>query len=464
MSHAFLHQLRSHLHGDALQVDDEALQRYGRDDSKRQGEPLAVALPRTREEVVAIVQACVEHGVALTTRGAGTGTTGAAVPDRGALVLSLERMDRILAIDPGQRLAVVEPGVLNLALQRAAGGHGFFWPPDPASADRCTIGGNLACNAGGPRTVKYGASRDNVLSMVAVDGRGRLFHSARPLGKLATGYNLTQLLVGSEGTLAVIVEATLRLQPVPQASRALSASFRDVESAALAVTRIMAQPATPSALEFLDGKSLRLARAHAGDDVPEAGALLLIEVDGAGDSIDGQAAAVRDAVQVEGLLAFEAAGDRARRERVWAARRALSPALRTLAPKKINEDVVVPVPRLPELVAFLDRLERDSGILIVCFGHAGNGNLHVNLMLDPDNPAQAAAAPVALARLFEEVARLGGALSGEHGIGLSKRDFMPLAVDPVALDLMRGLKRVFDPDNLLNPGKVLPPAAFAGRP
>src|SRR5690606_28879255 len=221
---------------------------------------------------------------------------------------------------------------------------------------------------------------------------------------------------------------------------------------------------TPSALEFLDGKSLRLARAHAGDDVPEAGALLLIEVDGAADSLDGQAAAVREAVQVEGLVAFEAARDNAQRERVWAARRALSPALRTLEPKKINEDVVVPVPRQPELIAFLDRLERDSGILIVCFGHAGNGNLHVNLMLDPDDPAQSAAAPLALARLFEEVARLGGALSGEHGIGLSKRDFMPLAVDPVALDLMRGLKRVFDPDNLLNPGKVLPPAAFAGRP
>lgn len=456
MTDALIQRLRAHLPDDALLLDADARRRYGRDDSRRQGEPLAVVLPRTREQVVAVVLACREHRIAITTRGAGTGTTGAAVPDAGSLLLSLERMDRIVRIDPGQRLAVVEPGVINLHLQRAAGDAGCFWPPDPASADRCSIGGNLACNAGGPRTVKYGATRDNVLSLTAVDGHGRLFHSSRPLGKLATGYNLTQLLVGSEGTLAVIVEATLRLHPLPQASRALSASFRDVDAAALAVTSIMAQAVTPSALEFLDGKSLRLARDHAGDAVPDAGALLLLEVDGNADSLDAQTAVLREAVTVDGLIDFRAAADDAERERVWAARRALSPALRSLAPKKINEDVVVPVPRLPELIAFLDQLERDSGILIVCFGHAGNGNLHVNLMLDPDNPDQAKAAAAALPALFGKVAELGGALSGEHGIGLSKRDFMPLAVDAVALDLMRGLKDVFDPDCILNPGKLLP--------
>jgi D-lactate dehydrogenase len=458
MSEALIQRLRDGLPGDALRLDDAARAQYGRDDSRRQGAPLAVALPRTADQVAAIVQACRDHRVALTTRGAGTGTTGAAVPDAGALVLSLERMDRIVDIDPGQRLAVVEAGVINADLQRACAAHGFFWPPDPASADRCTIGGNLACNAGGPRTVKYGASRDNVLSVTAVDGHGRLFTSSRPLSKLATGYNLTQLLVGSEGTLAVIVDATLRLHPLPEASRALSASFRSVDAAALAVTRIMAQPVTPSAVEFLDGKSLRLARAHAGDAVPDAGALLLLEIDGSADSLDAQTALLHDAVRVDGLIDFAVATDPAQREQVWAARRALSPALRSLAPKKINEDVVVPVPRLPALIAFLDQLERDSDILIVCFGHAGNGNLHVNLMLDPDDAAQAAAAPVALARLFDKVIELCGALSGEHGIGLAKRPFMAQAVDPSALDLMRGLKTVFDPDNILNPGKVLPPA------
>jgi D-lactate dehydrogenase len=445
------------LPGDALLTDPADCLMYGFDNSKRHGQPLAVALPTCAEQVVALVLACRDAAVSITARGRGTGTTGAAVPDAGALVVSFERMNRIIDIDPAQRRAIVEPGVLNGDLQATARMHGFFWPPDPTSAPYSTIGGNLACNAGGPRTVKYGASRDNVLAMTAVDGRGRLFASARPLTKQSVGYDLSRLLVGSEGTLALIAEATLRLLPLPDASRGLSATFRDVASAARAVTRIMAQSSTPSALEFLDGKSLALARDHGGDVVPDAGALLLIEVDGTAASLDGQTDAIRGAVSVDGLLAFGAARDAGERERLWAARKALSPALRAVAPRKINEDVVVPVPRLPELTAFLDELERDSGIAIVCFGHAGNGNLHVNLMFDPDNPAQAAAAPVALRRLFEQVVALGGTLSGEHGIGLDKRDFMAMALDPVALDLMRGIKREFDPDGILNPGKLLPP-------
>ncbi|MDZ3822436.1 MAG: FAD-linked oxidase C-terminal domain-containing protein [Pseudoxanthomonas sp.] len=449
-------RLRELLPVQALRTDPADRLAYGYDNSRRQGMPCAVALPERREQVVAIVQACRDTGVPLTARGRGTGTTGAAVPADDALVLSFERMDAIVAIDPARRLAIVEPGVLNGDLQAAAAAHGFFWPPDPTSAPWSTVGGNLACNAGGPRTVKYGASRDNVLAVTAVDGRGRLFDTARPLAKQAMGYDLARLLVGSEGTLALIVEATLRLLPCPEASRALAASFRDVAAAARAVTRIMAQPATPSALEFLDGKSLALARARAGNAVPAAGALLLMEVDGPASSLDDQVEALRAAASVDGLLRFQAAADGAGRESLWAARKALSPALRAVAPKKINEDVVVPVPRLPELTAFLDVLEAESGIAIVCFGHAGNGNLHVNLMYDPADPAQAAAAPVALRRLFEQVLALGGSLSGEHGIGLDKRPFMPQALDPVALSLMAGIRQAFDPDGILNPGKLLP--------
>lgn len=455
---ALVERLRGLLPAQALRTDPADRLAYGYDNSRRQGMPCAVALPESREQVVAIIQACRATGVPLTARGRGTGTTGAAVPADGALVVSFERMARIVAIDPARRLAVVEPGVLNGDLQAAAAAHGFFWPPDPTSAPWSTVGGNLACNAGGPRTVKYGASRDNVLAVTAVDGQGRLFESARPLAKQAMGYDLARLLVGSEGTLALIVEATLRLLPRPEASRALAASFRDVAAAAQAVTRIMAQAATPSALEFLDGKSLALARARAGDAVPDAGALLLMEVDGPAGSLADQVEALRTAADVDGLLAFQAAADGgdAGRERLWAARKALSPALRAVAPKKINEDVVVPVPRLPELTAFLEVLEAESGIAIVCFGHAGNGNLHVNLMYDPADPAQAAAAPEALRRLFGTVLALGGSLSGEHGIGLDKRPFMPQALDPVALSLMAGIRRAFDPDGILNPGKLLP--------
>jgi D-lactate dehydrogenase len=453
---ALLRHLADALGADALLTDPADSLMYGFDNSRRHGQPVAVALPTTAAHVVELVKICRESATTITARGRGTGTTGAAVPADGSLVVSFERMNRIIAIDPGQRLAVVEPGVLNGDLQAAAKAHGFFWPPDPTSAPYSTIGGNLACNAGGPRTVKYGASRDNVLALTAVDGQNRLFASARPLTKQATGYDLTRFLVGSEGTLALIVEATLRLVPLPQASRALAARFRDVSAAAEAVTRIMAQSVTPSALEFMDGKSLMLARGHGGDAIPEAGALLLIEVDGPANSLDEQSQAIGNAVRVDGLLGFDAARDADARERLWAARKALSPALRSVAPKKINEDVVVPVPRLPELTAFLDMLERESGVAIVCFGHAGNGNLHVNLMFDPANAEQAAAAPVALGRLFERVIELGGTLSGEHGIGIDKRNYMPLALDPVALDLMRRIKHAFDPDNLLNPGKLLP--------
>ena len=451
-----LRRLADLLPAEALLIDPADCLMYGYDNSKRHGQPAAVALPTETPQVVEIVRACREASVAITARGRGTGTTGAAVPPAGAVVVSFERMNRIVDIDPAQRSAVVEPGVLNGDLQAAAKTASFFWPPDPTSAPYSTIGGNLACNAGGPRTVKYGATRDNVLALTAVDGHGRLFTTARPLTKQSMGYDLTRFLIGSEGTLALMVEATLRLTPLPEASRALAASFRDVGAAADAVTRIMAQTATPSALEFLDGKALALARRHGGDAVPDAGALLLIEVDGMAASLDGQTEAIRKAVAIDGLIQFAAAADAREREQLWAARKALSPALRTVAPKKINEDVVVPIPRLPELTCFLDTLERDSGIAIVCFGHAGNGNLHVNLMFDPADMHQAAAAPIALRRLFEHVVALGGTLSGEHGIGIDKRDFLPMAVDPVTLDLMRAIKRSFDPDNILNPGKLLP--------
>jgi D-lactate dehydrogenase len=454
---ALLRELASIFGAGALFTDPADCAMYGYDNSKRHGQPLAVVLPTDAAQVAALVRTCRAARVPITARGRGTGTTGAAVPADGAVVVSFERMNRILAIDPGQRIATVQPGVLNGDLQAAAARAGFFWPPDPTSAPYATIGGNIACNAGGPRTVKYGATRDNVLALTAVDGHGRLFSTSRPLVKQAMGYDLTRLLVGSEGTLALIVEASLRLVPMPEADRALAASFRDVAAAAHAVTRIMAQPATPSALEFMDGKALSLARRHGGDAVPDAGALLLVSVDGEASGLDRQVELIRAAVDVDGLIAFGAARDAAERERLWLARRALSPALRSFAPKKINEDVVVPVPRLPELTAFLDELERDSGIAIVCFGHAGNGNLHVNLMYDPANAAQAAAAPIALRRLFAQVIALGGTLSGEHGIGLGKRDFMPLALDPAVLDLMQSVRRAFDPDGILNPGKLLPP-------
>ena len=441
--------------GDGWRTDAAAREGHASDDSRRLALPDAVALPATREQVVAIVRACRAHRVPIVARGAGTGTTGAAVPVAGGVVVSFERMNRILDIRAADRCVVVEPGVRNGELQSALAPHGLFWPPDPSSADHCSVGGNLATNAGGPRAVKYGATRDNVLGLVAVTGAGELVRCGGAYTKDASGYDLTRLVVGSEGTLALVVEATLKLAPRPRAQAGLRVFYRDATSAAAAVSRLMAQPVVPAMLEFLDRRSLALLR-HNGSDVPDAGAMLLVEADGDPDALPDLLAALAAAADGDGLVDMDVAQDGAARDRLWAARRALSPALRSLAPGKINEDVVVPVSRIPELVAEVEGLSAEYALPIVVFGHAGNGNLHVNLMYHPDDGAETARALAALPRVFELALSLGGALSGEHGIGLSKRDFMARAYDAPTLALMRDIKRAFDPDGILNPGKLLP--------
>ncbi|HVR81327.1 MAG TPA: FAD-linked oxidase C-terminal domain-containing protein [Luteimonas sp.] len=443
--------------GDGWLTDPDERLTYGYDNSRKLALPDAVALPTTREQVLALVRACRAHRVPVIARGRGTNTTGAAVPIAGGVVVSFERMQRILDIRPGDRCAVVEPGVLNGDLQRALAPHGLFWPPDPTSADYSTVGGNLACNAGGPRAVKYGASRDNVLALTAVTGAGELIHCGSATTKGATGYDLQRLLVGSEGTLALIVEATLKLTPLPPQRRALRAIYRDVASAAAAVARLMAQPVTPSMLEFMDGDCVRLARDVGGADLPgDADALLMIEADGDSETLPHAIEALARAAEGEGLVSLDDAADDAARAKLWAARKALSPALRTLAPGKINEDVVVPVSRIPDLVAGVQALAREFALPIVTFGHAGNGNLHVNILFDPADATQSRRAHAALARVFALALSLGGTLSGEHGIGMMKREFMPQAIDAPTLALMRQLKAVFDPDGILNPGKLLP--------
>ncbi|WP_282278506.1 FAD-linked oxidase C-terminal domain-containing protein [Stenotrophomonas sp. PS02297] len=414
------------------------------------------ALPESREPGQASGRAGRAHGVPLVGRGTGTGTTGAAVPTAGGIVLSFARMNHILALRPGDRCAVVEPGVLNGDLQQALQPHGLFWPPDPSSFEICSIGGNLATNAGGPRAVKYGTTRDNVLGLVAVTGAGELIECGGPWTKDATGYDLTHLLVGSEGTLALIVEATLKLAPRPRAQAGLRVLYRDAESAAAAVSRVMTQPATPTTLEFMDARSLELLRRN-GAQVPDAGAMLLIDADGDDDTLPNVLHALAQAAEGDGLLALDVAMDGSAREQLWAARRALSPALKSIAPGKINEDVVVPVSRIPDLVAGVQALSARFALPIVTFGHAGNGNLHVNILYHPDDAGENARAQAALPEVFALTLALGGTLSGEHGIGLAKRDFMAQAFTPATLATMRAIKRALDPDGILNPGKVLPP-------
>jgi glycolate oxidase subunit GlcD len=437
---------------------------YGYDNSRKHSEPDAVAFAINHEQVAESVRLCNRYRVPLVVRGRGTGTTGSAIPLHGGLVLSLERMDRIVDIDPANRVMRVEPGVINQAIQVLAAEHGFFWPPDPTSSPFCTVGGNLALNAAGPRAVKYGTTRENVLGLKAVTGAGDEIHTGVYTTKGVVGYDLTRLIIGSEGTLAVVTEATLKLTPRPEAKRTLQAIYATVRDSAMAVSRIMAQPIVPCALEFIDGASIDMIRDYARVELPrDAGALLMIEVDGPGVAMQSAVDAVRAATTGAGLLRLTVATTAEEVAALWAVRGALSPALRKIAPNKLNEDVVVPVSRISDLIEGLERLSREFGIPIVNFGHAGNGNLHVNLLYDSQDPEQERKARPCLSRVFDLVLQLGGTLSGEHGIGREKRDYINREIDPLTLDLMRRIKRQFDPNGILNPDKVFPPESGADR-
>ncbi len=457
-SPAFLRRLEDLVDADALLTDPADRWSYGYDNSRRHALPDAVVLATGHEQVRDVVRLCNAHRVALVARGRGTGTTGASVPLYGGVVLSLERMGRIVRVDPDNRALIVEAGATNQSVQEAAAARGFFWPPDPTSAAYCTVGGNLACNSAGPRAVKYGTPRENTLGLRIVTGAGEELRVGVYTTKGVVGYDLTRLLIGSEGTLAVITEATLKLTPLAESRRTLRAIYRDIHGAARAVSRIMAQPVVPCAVEFMDGRAIRMIRNYAGAALPaDAGALLMIEVDGPEACMEQALEAVRRAAGGPDLVEIRAARNAAEVRELWRARKALSPALRTVAPKKINEDVVVPVSRMADLIAGLERLSGEFGVTIVNFGHAGNGNIHVNLLVDPDDPAQAAAAQPCLDRVFALVLELGGTLSGEHGVGLQKRDYIAREVEPAALELMRRIRAQFDPNGILNPGKTLPP-------
>ncbi len=454
---AFLERLAAVVGAEDLYTDPADRWPYGYDNSRRHTLPDAVAFPASHAEVLAAVKLCNEFKVPLTARGLGSSTTGSAVPVAGGLVLALERMNRVIKLDAGNRALVTEVGATNAAVQEAAAAEGFFWPPDPTSAGYSTVGGNLACGAGGPHAVKYGTTRDNVLGLRAVLGSGQELSAGVYTTKGAMGYDFTRLLIGSEGTLAVITEATLKLTPRPEAVRTLRAVYADMTAAAAAVSRIMAQPVTPCVLEFIDRASIGMIRGYAGNDLPEgAGAMLLIEVDGRPAELDAAAAAVEQAARGEGCVEFRAARDERESATLWTSRKALSPALRKIAPKKINEDVVVPVSRMADFIGRLEQLSRQYGIPIVNFGHAGNGNIHVNLLVDPDDQAQMQNAEPCLKEVFQTVLSMQGTLSGEHGVGLEKRPYMGLEFDAATLELMRKIKREFDPNGILNPGKLLP--------
>jgi glycolate oxidase len=439
----------------ALQ-DEKARDVYGRDALQIGHPPDLVLLPAATVEIAAIAKICDGARVPMVVRGAGTGYTGGAVPLHGGVVVSMERLDRILEIDEENLLAIVQPHVITKTLQDAVEARGLFYPPDPASLKQSTLGGNVAECAGGPRAVKYGTTKRYVLALEAVLPTGEIVRTGSKTVKNVVGYDLTQLLVGSEGTLAIITELTLRLVPKPVVQATLQATFADVDGAVRAVSALLAARVVPATIELIDRSSIeaverRLARAVAPSGT---GAMLIIEVDGVPGGVEEEAERVVEACRGVPAISIRRAATAEEREAVWEARRELSYALRALAPRKINHDVVVPRGRVPQLFALIERLKAEYRLLIPCFGHAGDGNIHVNLMVDPVNADEMRRAALAERALFEGVVALEGSISGEHGIGFAKARYLGLELSDETIALMRRVKTAFDPHGILNPGKL----------
>jgi len=450
-----VHELELLLPPERRHTDPAVLAIYAADDTPRSVTPGVVAFPADADEVAAVVRAAYRHGVPVVARGAGSGNVGGALPVPGALVIAFECMDRILEVDAANRLIRVQPGVTNREVQQAAGEHGLFWPPDPGSAPYCQVGGNLAMNSAGPGAVKRGVTRDWVLGLEAVTGTGERFRAGTRTTKGVVGYDLTRLLIGSEGTLGLVTEAILKLTPAPAAKKTARACFAGVDAAGAAVERIMAGDVVPSALELMDGLAIEALRRGGFDhDLPaDTGAVLMVEADGAPEAVDAEFAALTERLRGDGLLEVKTGASAEEISDLWRARKSLSRAVKRIAPLKINEDVVVPVTRLAELIARLEGLAAEFAVPIVNFGHAGNGNLHVNLMVHPDDADEVARARACLDRVFDAVLELGGTLSGEHGVGSEKAPYVARELDPVSRELHRRIKDAFDPRGILNPGK-----------
>ncbi len=432
----------------------QALLCYSFDATFHTGQPEAVVLPDSTEQVAAIMRLASRHGIPVTPRGAGTGMSGGSLP-KGGIALSLTRMNRILEIDRRNLLAVVQPGVVTAHLQREAERLGLFYPPDPASGKVCTIGGNIAENAGGPRCFKYGVTRDYVLGLEVVLADGQVLKTGGRTVKNVTGYDLTRLIVGSEGTLGIVTQATLRLIAKPEAVRTLMAVFPRLDDATETIAEIVASGVRPATLEIMDQLTLRVVEnyLHAGLPV-EAEAVLLIEVDGFREAVQRQAAVVADLCRRLGASEVRVADTEQEREELWRARRSVSTAVTQVKPTKIGEDVAVPIASVPEMIRKLQYLQRQTGLTMTVYGHAGDGNIHPNIVTDLRDQEEMAKVEAALEEIARIALGLGGTLSGEHGIGTLKAPYLEMEVGEVGLDVMRRIKRALDPQNILNPGKM----------
>lgn len=455
MTPAFLKKLQSRLGNVAVQV--EPAPEYSGDKWFAQTPPDVVVFPSTTGEVSFVLREACRAGIPVTPRGAGYGYVGGCTPVHKGIVLSLDRMNRILEIHPKDFVAVVQPGVITGDLQCAAREKNLLYPPDPASLKDCSIGGNIATNAGGPRCLKYGVTRNYILGLEVVLADGTIVRCGGRTHKNKTGFDLVGLFTGSEGLLGIVTEATLRLVPLPPARAALSAGFASMDAAAAAIQAVFAGGFLPAAVEVADRFTLDAARAFMpGADFPPGNAQVIIEVDGQPASVRGEATAIEKILRSAGALAVSKATTPKTCEKLWGLRRVYSQSLKATGLKKLNEDIVVPRGRLVDLVRFAERLQKKTGFPIACFGHAGDGNIHTNIMVaDADNPAVRKKSRATLDALFRQVLAWNGSITGEHGIGLAKKPWWNQAVSRSTRDLHTTLKSALDPTGILNPGKFV---------
>ena len=455
---SLLAQLRAELGPDAVLTDTDVTASYQRDmmPLAPYGNPLAVVLPATVADVQATVRACARAGVPIVPRGAGSGLSGAANAIEGCVVLVMTKMNEIIEIDADNRLAVVQPGVVNLDFRNAVEKHGLFYPPDPSSYDWCTIGGNLSTNAGGLCCVKYGVTTDSVLGLDVVLADGELLHTGRRTVKGVAGYDLTKLFIGSEGTLGVITRATLALRPLPQAPATLVATFDHADAAGTAVARVIREGLVPSLMEIMDSSSIKAAEAYLKTEIgpgDDCAALLLCQSDAGGEVAARELAAIETICTDAGATMAYSTTDLAEGRMLLQARRVVLMALETYG-AWLTDDVCVPRTRIAELISGCERISTESGLRIAVVGHAGDGNMHPTIVYDPDSADEFARARVAFDAILALGLRLGGTVTGEHGIGKIKREWLETEIGPVGMRVHRTLKAALDPENLFNPGSM----------
>jgi glycolate oxidase len=439
-------------------TDSQNLSIYGRDETEDlHFQPEVVVKPADEKEISQIMRFASKERIPVTPRAGGTGLSGGALPVMGGILLSLERLNRILEIDPVNAMAVVEPGVITQVFHEEVEKLGLFYPPDPASRGSCHLGGNLAESAGGPRAVKYGVTKDYVCGLRAVLPSGEIIHHGGKLHKDATGYNLTQLLIGSEGTLAIITELTVKLLPFPRYRLTLLAPFDQLEKAVKAVNQIFLAKMTPSALEFMEQDAIQASENHLGKPYPHSDAAvhLLLEIDGQNkETVERETHQLGKILMDTGAHDVLMADSGEKQETLWSLRRAIGEAIRNISIYK-EEDTVVPRNQLAPLIKGVKEICQKHQIRSICYGHAGDGNLHINILKeDMADEKWQAIQKTAIREIFELTVSLGGTISGEHGIGLSQKPFLPIAYNEAEISLMRAIKKAFDPQGILNPGKI----------